>query len=146
MKTLRNILILSLFTSGMFISCAEAKKGDEGQQNDQNKPSITHVDANAFESAIAGDENAVILDVRTPDEYADGHIKGAVNINYYDDDFAKQVASKLPKDKTVYVYCKAGGRSAKSCNILSKNGYTSLVDLKVGFDGWKDAGKAVNKE
>lgn len=127
----------------MFVSCAEANKAGGGEQS---KPTIKHVDADEFEKAIAEDENAVILDVRTPEEYAEGHIKGAININYYDSDFIMQVADKVPTDKTVYVYCKAGGRSAKSCNIMSKSDYNSLIDLKVGFDGWKDAGKTVSHD
>ncbi len=65
---------------------------------------------------------STILDVRTPEEYAEGHLDGAVNIDAFAPDFAEQLVA-LPQDEDYRVYCKAGGRAAKAVGILEDAGY-----------------------
>ena len=89
-----------------------------------------------FKTQIKGKE-VQLIDVRTPDEYKSGHIDHAVNINYFDSDFKKQV-EKLDKNKPVYVYCQAGGRSAKAAKILVDLGFKKVFDLSGGYGNWKD--------
>ncbi len=81
-------------------------------------------------------DKVYLVDVRTPDEYAAGHIKGSVNIDIQDSNFENKI-SKMDKDKTVYVYCKAGGRSAKAQKMLQNMGFKHVVNLEGGFDQWK---------
>ena len=76
--------------------------------------------------------NAILIDVRTPEEYQEGHLENAININWYDADFQNQ-AEELDKKKTLYVYCKKGGRSAKAAHLLDSLGY-EVVDLLGGYD------------
>ncbi len=76
--------------------------------------------------------NAVLVDVRTPDEYNEGHLQHAININWFDEDFLQQ-AKLLNKEKTVYLYCKKGVRSAKAAQLLDSLGY-DVVDLLGGYD------------
>ncbi len=73
----------------------------------------------------------LLIDVRTPAEYAGGHLDGAVNINWLDADF-KARANEFDKRKTIYVYCQKGGRSAKAAAMLDSLGYTA-VDLLGGY-------------
>ena len=80
--------------------------------------------------------NAIILDVRTPEEYAEGHLDNALNINWFDPDFQSQVES-LGKSKTFYIYCKKGGRSAKASHLLDSLGY-DVVNLAGGYDGYME--------
>jgi len=80
-------------------------------------------------------ENAVLLDVRTPEEYGFGHLDGALNINWYDTDF-KDSVSTLDHSKTVYVYCKAGGRSAKAAAAMREMGFKNVVNLLGGYDAF----------
>lgn len=80
-------------------------------------------------------ENAVLLDVRTPEEYRFGHLDGAVNINWYDIDFQDKVR-ELDRTKTVYVYCKAGGRSAKASAVMRDMGFKKVVNLEGGYDAF----------
>ncbi|MGI9551419.1 MAG: rhodanese-like domain-containing protein [Aurantibacter sp.] len=77
----------------------------------------------------------ILVDVRTLEEYQAGHIDKAVNINWFDADFAKQFEN-FEKDKTIYVYCKKGGRSAKAVHLLDSLGFKNVVDLEGGYDSW----------
>lgn len=83
---------------------------------------------------------AQLVDVRTPKEYKQGHLKGAKNIHLYDQDFLEQI-KKLDKTKPVYVYCKAGGRSAEAVEIMQAQGFQNIVELKGGTDSWTENGK-----
>ncbi|WP_298484253.1 rhodanese-like domain-containing protein [uncultured Maribacter sp.] len=76
--------------------------------------------------------NAILIDVRTPIEYAEGHLENAKNINWFDKNFEEQVKS-LDKEETIYVYCKAGGRSAKAQQKLLDMGYKNVINLEGGY-------------
>ncbi len=80
-------------------------------------------------------EDYTLLDVRTPEEFAEGHLENAVNINWYDTDFVDQL-KVVPKEHTLYVYCKKGGRSAKASALLDSLGYKA-IDLTGGYDAYK---------
>lgn len=80
-------------------------------------------------------EKAILLDVRTPEEFGFGHLEGAMNINWYDADFKDKVAA-LDRLKTVYVYCKAGGRSAKAADVMREMGFKKVVNLEGGYDAY----------
>jgi rhodanese-related sulfurtransferase len=82
-------------------------------------------------------ENAVLIDVRTPEEYAEGHLDNAVNINWYDEDFMDQFKT-IEKDKTIYVYCKKGGRSSSAAESLTSSGYKNVIDLLGGYDALEE--------
>jgi rhodanese-related sulfurtransferase len=92
------------------------------------------------EYSSAQGKNEVLLDVRTPEEFKEGHLASAVNINWYDADFAEQI-QRLDKEKPIYVYCKAGGRSAKASKALDSLGFKNIVDLTGGYDAVKAAGE-----
>ena len=89
-------------------------------------------------------ENTILLDVRTPKEYAAGHLKGAQLVNIFDDNFGEQIA-KLDSSKTVYVYCASGGRSGEAQEIMLKSGFKNVVNLEGGIEAWKKAGLPVEQ-
>jgi rhodanese-related sulfurtransferase len=89
-------------------------------------------------------KDTVLLDVRTPEEFAAGHLPGATNIDLNGPDFDKKVA-KLDKSKTYLVNCAAGSRSAKACEKMTKLSFPKLVNLQGGFIAWQGAGKPVEK-
>lgn len=95
--------------------------------------------ADAFEAALQNNKG-LIMDVRTPDEYASGAIAGAVNYNFRSADFKDKVLV-LDKKQTVYVYCLAGGRSAEAAKLLRSNGFERVYELKGGTLAWTKAGK-----
>jgi rhodanese-related sulfurtransferase len=78
-----------------------------------------------------GLSNYTLLDVRTPEEFERGHLENAVNINWFDEDFANKVTI-IPPGHTIYVYCQKGGRSAKATALLDSLGYKS-IDLTGGY-------------
>jgi thioredoxin len=83
-----------------------------------------------------------LVDVRTPEEYAEKHLKDAVNINFESDDFV-ELASKLDKSKPVLVYCLSGGRSSKAAALISKKGYSQVYNLDGGIMAWTNANMPV---
>jgi rhodanese-related sulfurtransferase len=88
--------------------------------------------------------NTVLLDVRSAAEFEKGHIPGAINMDINSTQFTEKV-SGLDKGKTYLVNCAVGMRSARACQKLTTLGFTNLVDLAPGFEGWKKAEKPVQK-
>ena len=93
---------------------------------------------------LRANTNAVLLDVRSAAEFEKGHIPAAVNIDINSPQFTEK-AGALDKGKTYLVNCAVGMRSARACKKLETMGFTNLFDLAPGFDGWKKAGKPVQK-
>lgn len=87
-------------------------------------------------SKLAADENAVILDVRTPEEVAHGIIPNAIVIDIFKGQGFIYEVEKLDKSKTYYVYCKAGGRSAQACSVMNQLGFKNTYNLVGGFSEW----------
>ena len=83
--------------------------------------------------------DVVLLDVRTPEEYADGHLQKAVNIDYLMVDFPEQV-KKLDPNKPYLVYCAVGGRSSKAATVMSKTGFREVYNARTGYKDLKAAG------
>lgn len=108
-----------------------------------NNENIVSISASEFDKEIKTD-SVSLLDVRTPQEYADGHIDGAININVQSEDFTKIAENELPKDLTVLVYCRSGRRSMVAAEMLTKLGY-KIVNLKEGITEWKDEGLPIIK-
>ena len=102
------------------------------------------LDVDGF-AAAADQKGAVALDVRTPEEYAAGHLAGAVNINWFADGFLAQVEAAFPKETPLAVYCRSGRRSAAAAERLTKAGYTCVCNLLGGYLAWTEAGKAVSR-
>lgn len=76
-----------------------------------------------------------LVDVRTPEEFKNGHISNAKNINFFDADFLIKIL-KLDASKPICIYCQSGMRSRKACRILSENGFKEIYDLKGGYLAW----------
>jgi len=133
-------VFLIALTIGLFACKSSSQKETPTTQvvtpNKSEKVVIHRVDNADFAAKLA-DPNAQLVDVRTPDEHAEGAIEGAVNINYHDKDFAEQIAGKLDKNKPVLLYCAGGVRSAKAAKIVKKQGFTQIYDLKNGYGGWE---------
>ena len=94
-----------------------------------------------FEQTLKNQPGSVI-DVRTPNEFAEGHLANAVNIDFYSSDFDSRF-NKFDKIKPVYVYCQRGGRSQSAVEKLNKIGFKNVYELEGGIVKWEEAGKKV---
>lgn len=89
-------------------------------------------------------KGAQLLDVRTKEEWDEGHLEGATRVNVTEDGFLAKAKAVLDPKKEVVVYCRSGGRSATAAKQLRAAGFT-VHDMAGGIDAWKAAGKAVGK-
>lgn len=121
-------LIAFIFPFLFFASCMKA----------QNNAQFTDTNVAGFAKLIEN-ENVQLLDVRTPAEYAEGHIAGALNIDYFDRGFLQEAMDSLDKERPVAVYCRSGRRSADAAEKLSREGY-KVTNLLGGIMAWENAG------
>jgi phage shock protein E len=88
------------------------------------------------------DDSLVVVDVRTPEEFAAGHVPGAINIPHTS--FPVRI-SELPSNKDVVVYCTVGVRAEKAATSLRENGFTRLLHLQGDMQGWTENKRPVEK-
>ena len=81
-------------------------------------------------------KDALVFDVRTTEEFNLGHIKGSINIDFYDEKSFVDFFEKINKTKPIYIYCRSGNRSKKSSEILKKIGFVKVYDLLGGYKNW----------
>ena len=134
MKTFVTFLVaLSLLSA-----CGKSPSESGSTQTTQATGSIAQVDAAKFKK-LTESPNALILDVRTAAEVAEGHLPNAVNIDIYGSDFMAKV-QELPKDREILVYCTVGARSQQAADILSKQGFAKVYNLDGGIVAWQRNG------
>ena len=134
-----SLLTLSLLAVGVF---AVARR-NFAQSSATGAGSAKRISLEEFDK-LRGQTNYVILDVRSPSEFAAGHVPGATNLNVSASDFAQRVGA-LPKDKPYLVHCAAGARSARAVGKMSQMGFKELYDFSGGWGEWKKSGKPVEK-
>ena len=131
-NTMKQIFIF-LFLATILVSC-NSKTSDTSSVSGK----VEEVDAATFKHLMASG-NGIVLDVRTPEEVAQGIIPDAYVIDIYQSGFEEKLQS-LPKDKEVYVYCAVGGRSRQAADILLNNGFTKVYNLSGGIVDWRRNG------
>jgi rhodanese-related sulfurtransferase len=92
-----------------------------------------------FNDAMTQNKDVQLVDARTPEEYKEGHLQNALNIDVLEADF-KTKAEKLDLEKPVYVYCRSGKRSAKAALILKDIGFKEIYDMQGGYLLWESEG------
>jgi len=102
---------------------------------------VTTVDAAGLVE-VAQDPDVVVLDVRTPQEYGEGHVPGAVNIDLSSPTFAEEIEA-LPKESAYVVYCRSGNRSAQAADQMAEAGFTEVYDVDAGLVTLAEAGVPV---
>ena len=105
---------------------------------------VHQLGADAFEQQLEITSDKIILDVRTPSEYHQGHLANAILVDVQSSDFRDQVRT-LDKSKPLFVYCASGIRSEEAVQILYNQGQTNIYELEGGFHEWLAAGKSFKK-
>ncbi len=100
---------------------------------------VTVAQAQKLIQKNTGKAEFVVLDVRTPQEFAEGHLAGAVNVNLLAPDFEPRIAA-FSRGKTYLVYCRTGGRSTRAVQIMRRLGFTSIYHMSQGITGWMQGG------
>lgn len=129
---MKNLFLSIIIATTGFVSCSLA-------QNESFKT----VETKEFQKMTENKET-VILDVRTPEEYAEGHLKNSTNIDVNSSDFEQQI-SKLDVNKTYLVYCRSGKRSANASGLMTSKGFKNVVNLKGGIMAWQEQENEVVK-
>ena len=135
--TLKSTLHLALIALVFFVVMIGAGKagGDAGRNMGPGE-------AQALIRENAGNRDFVVLDVRTPGEFAQGHLEGAVLVDYRSPGFREEMAG-LEKTKTYLVYCRTGNRSARAMGIMGELGFRSTYHLEGGIKRWVKEGLPV---
>ena len=115
---MKKVLILFF----VFISC-------------QNNEKFDLLDYKEFKKQVKN-TNVQLFDVRTPEEYIMGHIEGAINVDFKNDEVFDSFFNDLNKSDTIYLYCRSGNRSKKSADKLISLGFQKIYDLEGGFIEW----------
>ncbi|QEE49762.1 rhodanese-like domain-containing protein [Flavobacterium alkalisoli] len=98
---------------------------------------MKNVRQDEWETLIEQDSNAVVLDVRTEDECAEGMLPNAVCINFFEREHFFDEMRKLDRDKNYYVYCRSGNRSGMACQFMESFGFENTINLNGGLLLWK---------
>jgi len=105
----------------------------------QTSKNVIEIDPKTFSQKIAAVTNSQVIDVRTPEEFAAGHLDQAINIDWLDDNFEANV-QKLDKTKPVFVYCKTNTRSPRAARKLEELGFTTIYNMQGGLLKWDAEG------
>jgi len=138
MMNIKKIALIFILGWTMFSCGKKEKQVDEGIIVEEVVISET-IPAEDFQIKMTEAENAIILDVRTPEELMAGYIEGASNVDFRADDFQSKLDS-LDKNSTYLVYCASGGRSRNAADMMKELGFKTVYDLAGGFKGWSQKG------
>ncbi len=133
---IKYFLLLSIVFGISFVACSNTEhKKDIDNKKVNVTPTKKEINSVKAYDLIKKDPSIIILDVRTPREFNQGHVKGAININVVNQDFAQKI-KKLSRDKTYLVYCRTHNRSSVAVKYMLKNDFKNIFQMVDGFSGW----------
>ncbi|MBT8037671.1 MAG: rhodanese-like domain-containing protein [Verrucomicrobiae bacterium] len=143
---MRIFTIIALMPLVFLSACKNPSLPKNTSQADQPPlgSTVKPVDATAMMELITQTSNIQILDLRTPAEFAAGHIKGSTNIDFKSPRFADNI-DKLDKRPAYILYCRSGNRSRKSLETFKKHPFGTIYHLEGGFNAWQASGNPVEK-
>ncbi len=141
-KSAGAIVSLALAVSACSSEPADQAAKAEMSDNATAASPVTEVSARDADQLLSSEPALVVLDVRTPAEFAEGHIDGAINVDFNADDFAENLA-KLDGSQRYLLHCKSGARSSGALEMMEEQGFESVLHMSDGFDAWQAAGHPV---
>ncbi len=139
-KLLIVLLVIGVILAG---GCAEVA-APEREAPAQIIENVTPREAFALIQDNEDNPDFIIIDVRTPEEFAEGHVEDAIIIDFYSESFRSEV-NALDKNKTYLIYCRSGGRSGKALKIMVELGFTEVYNMAGGIVDWKAEGLPTTK-
>ncbi|WP_319584330.1 rhodanese-like domain-containing protein [uncultured Pseudodesulfovibrio sp.] len=124
------VLILAVLTAALFFYRQHGQGSPEG---------VSAVTAAQAQAELVADPDILVLDIRTPPEFAEGHIQGARNIDFMSADFAKRL-EKLDPNAKYLVYCRSGNRSAQAMKTFARLGFNRIIHMSRGIKDWQGQG------
>lgn len=131
MKNLR--ILLSVLASSFFFLSASCQNAPVKESK------VVHWSETADFKKQIDSKTGVLIDVRTPDEFQEGHIPGAMNIDFRNDNFKAEI-SKLNKESQYLLYCRTANRSGSAASLMEELGFKKVTVLNGGFTKWKEKG------
>ncbi len=131
------LMMLSALVFVALGACSQQPK-----QSDKKSVTVVNLNTADFEAGMKKTPSKIVLDVRTDEEFNSGHLAGAVNMNVNDPSFADRL-KQLDTTQPVYVYCLAGGRSARAAEILKDMGFPAVYNMEGGMSRWTYENRAV---
>ncbi len=144
----RRIAVIPLLLTLAVASCASSAPDTSNADSDEVVETTEDSSASGIRLVSAEDgatiqtsppQDLVILDVRTLEEFSEGHLEGAAMLDFYRDDFADELA-KLDRDVPYLLYCRSGNRSGQTAAIMRELGFTDVADIDGGIGAWNQAG------
>ena len=148
--------VLALVAAGLLVACGSDDSADDAAPAVETVETVGSADDLPADGATAGavvvspeeaaatieaaPDGLVILDVRTPEEYAEARIEGATLLDFYRPDFAERLA-ELDRDVPYVLYCRSGNRSQQAREIMEDLGFTDVSDIEGGMVAWLEDGK-----
>ena len=133
------IIVAALLGAPLLVTGCESGTANITTDSPQVIKNISPSGAYDLIQETEGNDDFVIVDVRTPGEYAGGHIAGSLNIDVNSGSFEEAV-NTLDNDKTYLVYCRSGARSANASGIMAELGFTDIYNMNGGINDWISAG------
>ena len=137
MKTTSIVLLFGLLVCSVSCNSQGSQRPETGTAQKTVKSTLS---VDEFQQKLSATANAQLVDVRTPEEFAGGHLANAINIDIRSQDFADKI-SKLNKSKPVFVYCLSGGRSSSAAGTMADMGFAAVYNMDGGIMKWSSAGK-----
>ncbi len=126
----------------LLVACGDGDSTAETSAGD-DRPGVVVVEPAEANAVIdVGDPDLVVLDVRTPEEFAEAHLADAILIDIYEPDFADRIA-ELDRSVPYVLYCRSGNRSEEARNLMTELGFEEVYDVAGGIVGWTEAGLPV---
>lgn len=136
-----NKKLIALIMVGALSACGQADSGAKAPKADITQKAefkVTHVDAVKSAAIMKSRPKLVVIDVRTPGEFAAQHIDGAINIDFKNANFATEIA-KLDGSQDYLIHCRSGGRSGRSLTTFETAGFSHIIHMDGGMIGWNKA-------
>lgn len=134
---LQFLLIPILFLTFQLKGIAQTAQSEINTLKSIESGSVQLIQAIEFQQAIS-QQPIQLVDIRTASEFAQGHIEGAINVDFYDPNFLQNMQNVVQTNQTLYIYCRSGNRTGMAAKRLAAVGY-HVVDLQNGIITWYQA-------